>query len=799
LSVEGDVSRVELDLRLGIEASLESCIVARTLRDGVGTIIDFEYVDLNTHAASYLHLDREHFVGQTIRGLLPNEFADQLVKWLSVVVDTGVPGERWDVPFFNSGSQTMGRLDVRAVASHDVVVYSFRDRVDERSLAERYRLLVENSADIVVVTQKDGVTVWASDSLTSALGWRPEEIIGTPFFNLMDEQSVLDRADHLRRAETEAKFRFRVQLRDKEGIFHHFAVLAHRNLDEHGKFDGISAGLHLIDSEVQSERMARLAEERYRLMAANGTDVVALERRGLIEWASPFMERLMDLKSTDVVGRSLAELVHPDDRTSLQTFYRGGEHPELMTLTLRIRMADSSYRWVAMRSHEVVDDETGEKVRVTSWRDAEGDVAGQRALVASESRFRMLAETATDVVVECDSLGKVSWISPSAQATLGWRADNVVGTVIDQYVSREDASRLDAQRHQIANGQLADPVEVRYLTSTGNVKWMTQQMRQLRGPTVQDDTVVVGLHDIDDVMRLRVLAKETQENFDLLAENVSDVIYRVNLDGELAWVSPSVMRQLGWMVGDLLGHSVLDLVFPEDHARVVAWRQLLHFGEVLDELMIRVRQASGDFVWMKANAQPVHGTDGRVNGVVVALRNCEAEVVTARALRTISAGSRVLTRVDDARELLQQMCQVAVEEGGYLLAWYGKKIFDELRTVKMVASSVGQESYLDGLEVHWREDNLGLGPTGRAMRSGQTCTVSDIDTDATFAPWRENAHRHGFRSAAAIPVVVDGVVDGTWQVYAMEPRAFTPEVLTVLEDMAMEIGFGLARLGGSDV
>jgi hypothetical protein len=42
--------------------------------------------------------------------------------------------------------------------------------------------------------------------------------------------------------------------------------------------------------------------------------------------------------------------------------------------------------------------------------------------------------------------------------------------------------------------------------------------------------------------------------------------------------------------------------------------------------------------------------------------------------------------------------------------------------------------------------------------------------------------------------VVKGEVHGAWQVYAMEPRAFAPDVLTVLEDLAMEIGYGLARL-----
>ena len=154
----------------------------------------------------------------------------------------------------------------------------------------------------------------------------------------------------------------------------------------------------------------------------------------------------------------------------------------------------------------------------------------------------------------------------------------------------------------------------------------------------------------------------------------------------------------------------------------------------------------------------------------------------------------VATSVD---ELLHQMCQIAVDEGGYVMAWYGKKMDDAHKTVKVVAASVGHESYLSDVAVHWGDDERGQGPTGRAVRTGETCTSSDLDSDQSFAPWRDAARQHGFRSAAAIPVLVDGVVDGAWQVYAMEPRAFTPEILHVLEDMAMEIGYGLARLGPS--
>jgi PAS domain S-box-containing protein len=792
--VRRDVSQTVDMGGLSLEASLDPCVGAIARRGANGRIVDFEYVAVNELACRFMGLDREEILASSIRTLLPEKFATELVSWLAAVVETGEPFERHDLAFYNSGLGTMDRCDVRAVGEDDFVCFSYRDFNEARELADNYRLLLENSSDIVVRTNLDGEIEWVSDAVTKVLGYSPGEFRGQLLASVVHPEDVIARAGLRERFAGEESARIILRLRDTVGEYHHFGTLIHRVLDDQGTLSGFIAGLHVIDHEVAAREAAHKSEERHRLIAQYGTDVVALEQRGVIDWVSPFIEQLLDLSSDDVVGRSLADLVHPDDRASLQTFYRGIENPESLTLTVRMRMSDSTYRWVFLRSREVTDQVTGEKLRVSSWRDAQSDVAAQRALIASESRFRLLAENATDIVIECDARGVVHWVSPSSQVALGWRSDNVVGTCLDDYVFTADAQRVAEQRHEIATRQCATPVEVRYLTSTGNVKWMAQQMRQVRGLTGENNTFIVGLHDIDDEVTARFAKAESESSFRLLADNVTDVVYTVNLDGEIQWISPSVVEQLGWRTGDMVGHSVVDFVYSEDRARLMAWRQLLHLGEILDELTMRVLQSSGDFVWMKARAQPIRDADSRVTGVVVALRNCEAEVVTARALRTISAGSRVLVRVTDDMALLRQMCQIAVDEGGYLLAWYGQKMDDEDQTIRVVTSSAGHESYLEDLEVHWRDDIFGRGPTGRAIRTGQTCTTSDIETDTSFEPWRESARVHGFRSAAAIPVVVKGEVHGTWQVYAMEPRAFTPDVLTVLEDMDMEIGYGLARL-----
>ena len=775
--------------RLAMSSSLDAQAVLRAVRDLGGAIVDFQYLYANDAACELLSREVSEVGGQTLGALSPMEAPRALVAFLAQLVG-GSTSETGDSPVF--ASATLERFDIRAAHDGEIVGVTWRDVTKLRELADHYELLLGNMSDIVVRTDEEGRIVWIVDVVESSLGYAPSELVGVMLTDLLHPDDVETRRrvhDQLRGTDV---VQFRLRLRAKNGEYHHFAASAHRLLDAQGRPVGVVKGLRPIDDEVNEEESVRRVDRLYRLLAENGTDVVAVERRGVVEWVSPYLEQLLNLTSDEVVGHSLSELVHPDDRGSLQVLHREPDNASAASVTLRMRMADSSYRWVAMRARDV-DDDDGSRVRVVSWRDAQNDISSQRALIASESRYRLLAENSTDVIVECDERQVVRWVSPSALGILRWRSEDVVGTVLADHVFPADRQLWESQRRDLAMRNEAKSIEVRYLSATGTLKWVTQEIRKMRRMDGQGESTVVSLRDRDDWVALRYELDQERASLRLLSDNITDVVYSVNGEGELTWLSPSVTEQLGWQVNDLIGTNILEMVFPEDRPRVLAWRQLLHLGEEIDEITLRVRTADGDFVWMKVRAKPLRDAHERVTGVVVALSNCDAEIISARALRTLSAGSRALLRLNDVDELLSRMCQIAVEEGGYLLAWYGQKRETPERNVEVVAHSVVNQSYLDGLIVHWGDDEFSHGPTGRAIRSGEVVTTDNIDEDPLFAPWRDLARSHGFRSAAAIPVRVNGDVDGAWQVYAMEPRAFTPAVLSVLEDLALEIGYGLAR------
>jgi len=299
-----------------------------------------------------------------------------------------------------------------------------------------------------------------------------------------------------------------------------------------------------------------------------------------------------------------------------------------------------------------------------------------------------------------------------------------------------------------------------------------------------------------DRTRLDELAR-VEHRFRLLAENASDVVVETSVDGQIRWASPSIEHVLGWAPDDLVGRSAFDLVVPADREIVEAGRRDVAAGATIVDLRCRVMSSSGSPRWTSLRGQPVtdDGVEGgSVSAIVVGLRDCHEEVIVERALRTLSIGNGLLVRAGDEQTLLDEMCENAVSQGGYLFAWYGRPQDDADKTVLSVAMAKDHRDFVDDIRISWADDELGQGPTGTALRTGRTTVVADFAADLSYRPWFVQATERGFRSSVSLPVRVHGEVDGALVVYAGEVQAFTERAVATLEDLAMQLGAGIERL-----
>ena len=162
-----------------------------------------------------------------------------------------------------------------------------------------------------------------------------------------------------------------------------------------------------------------------------------------------------------------------------------------------------------------------------------------------------------------------------------------------------------------------------------------------------------------------------------------------------------------------------------------------------------------------------------------------------RTLRIRSATSQALIRATDEHTLLNDVCRIAVELGGFRLAWVGYAEHDEAKSIRLLARHGVDDGYLESLRPRWSDSAPGPGPAGTAIRTGALCLVRNISTDPAFAPEREAALQRGHASAIGLPLRFNGDTGGALVIYAGEPDAFDEPTLELLADMADDLSFGV--------
>jgi PAS domain S-box-containing protein len=165
-----------------------------------------------------------------------------------------------------------------------------------------------------------------------------------------------------------------------------------------------------------------------------------------------------------------------------------------------------------------------------------------------------------------------------------------------------------------------------------------------------------------------------------------------------------------------------------------------------------------------------------------------------RALRTISDCNQVLVRANTEAELLPEICRVAVEKSGYRLAWVGFAENDEKKSIRIAAHSGYNEGYLEQLQLTWADTELGCGPTGTALRTGQVAFSNDYRTDPQVAFWRSAALQRGYASLIALPLRNGENTLGVLTLYATETDFFSATEINLLMELAGDLAYGILAL-----
>jgi diguanylate cyclase (GGDEF)-like protein/PAS domain S-box-containing protein len=347
-----------------------------------------------------------------------------------------------------------------------------RVRSSEMSLRhseERFRALVQNSTDAVMIVAADATILWESPGVTAVLGFEPDERVGTNGMDYVHPDFVDAVSGALGELLTEpdATARVELQVRHKDGSWR-WCEATGRNL----LHETAVAGLVVNLADVTERHRAHSIQRRLAAIVESTSDaIVAQSLDGTVLAWNEAAEVTYGYRADEMIGRDIRRVV-PDDLVS-----------ELDELLARVAAGETIARFVTKRRHRngvIVDvslslspvrNSAGHVVSIAAIaRDITADVEAARALANSEASFRMLfsANPQPMWVYDVESLHFLE-VNDAAVRHYGYTREAFLGMTIVDIRPVEDVQRLlnaaaetlDARqttgwRHLLADGRIID-------------------------------------------------------------------------------------------------------------------------------------------------------------------------------------------------------------------------------------------------------------------------------------------------------------------------------------------------------
>lgn len=263
--------------------------------------------------------------------------------------------------------------------------------------------------------------------------------------------------------------------------------------------------------------------------------------------------------------------------------------------------AKNNFDRVLNGEHFIVEDEfRSENLQKTTYhsyhnpiKDLNGNIVGlsvfvidftekytaQKTLAESEEKYRTLAETAGDIIITYTTKGEITYLNEATLSITNLTRDNYPGTSLMNFIPQKYHEMLAQNLREREAGFLDKRVyEMELIDKDGKLFPV-----EIASAPILSNGKLTGFISIARNIAERKLAEEklrmSEKKFRLLIENAPDLVFKVNLEGFLTYISPSSKQFGGYDEIEELGKHFSEYLADKNQLEKFA----LAFQELIKE------------------------------------------------------------------------------------------------------------------------------------------------------------------------------------------------------------------------
>jgi diguanylate cyclase (GGDEF)-like protein/PAS domain S-box-containing protein len=543
--------------------------------------------------------------------------------------------------------------------------------------SEAFRAIIENLPVMCYVCEADPpyAPIYVSPTLEtfgySLEEWRTSAEIWLKAVHPDDRAEVIAKTEAARLAGEELDYEYRIVASD-ESIYW---------VRDRGRFvrdaDGKLVCWLGIMMDVTDRRKTRLklieSEERYRKVFEDANDIIYIhDLHGNYLWMNRAAERILGYKPEEALRMHMSEITAPDQYERAKAMLQRKLAGDVDKTEYEVECIAKDGHRVTLEVNTSIIYENGVPFAVQGIaRDITERKQAEQSIRESESKFRTLAETASDAILTIDGNSNIIFGNAAAETIFGYTPDELAGMSITDLIPdryREDHLKGIARYSKTGKkGFSWKSVQFPGLHKNGNEIPLEFSFAEFQKDGKRFFTSII--RDVSDRKVAEEALRSSEEQFRELFENANDLLYTHDLTGKMVSINRATERILGYSREEARRMNVNDAIAPEsrEFAREMIKRKIA--GENITEYEIDVIAKDGRRVPVEVSTRLIY-KDGIPVGVTGDARDITERKRAENSMReTVSLLTSTLESSNDGIIVLNPEGEIVVHNKRFLEMW----------------------------------------------------------------------------------------------------------------------------------
>jgi PAS domain S-box-containing protein len=226
----------------------------------------------------------------------------------------------------------------------------------------------------------------------------------------------------------------------------------------------------------------------------------------------------------------------------------------------------------------------------------------------SERLFSAVVESSNDAIITKTLDGTITAWNRAAERLFGFTATEAVGKRIDIIVPPDRRAEVSEILYRIARGETIEHYETLRMHRNGREVPVSLAISPLRSRTGEIIGASKIARDITESKKTQAALSQEIEERQRIFETSQDLILVTDTKGNFVQVSPSSMTILGYEPAEMIGHSAVEFIYPDDLDSTREEMRSARRGRHMRNFETRYVHRDGRVVtltWMGAWSEPV--------------------------------------------------------------------------------------------------------------------------------------------------------------------------------------------------